>query len=98
VLTEAGEVEMDALVMEGTKLQAGAVAAVGGVRNPVKVARAVLQQTDHCLLVGPGAASLAAECGLEAAGPDWLVTEAGRKEWEEFKQYSRAVRHSISHL
>lgn len=52
VLTLEGEVEMDALVMSGTELQAGAVAAIKNVKNPVKVARLVLEKTSHVMLAG----------------------------------------------
>lgn len=52
VLTLEGEVEMDALLMSGTELQAGAVAAIKNVKNPVKVARLVMEKTSHVMLAG----------------------------------------------
>src|SRR5436305_13144542 len=64
VLTSAGTVEMDAAVMCGRSLRAGAVAAVTTVRNPVSLARAAMESSDHVLLAGHGAERLAAELDL----------------------------------
>ncbi|KAH9372392.1 hypothetical protein HPB48_006679 [Haemaphysalis longicornis] len=58
-LTIEGTVEMDALIMEGTQMKAGAVAAVSRVWNPVTLARKVMEKTEHVLLVGPGPVSFA---------------------------------------
>jgi beta-aspartyl-peptidase (threonine type) len=79
VLTSEGTVEMDAAVMCGSSLRAGAVAAVTTVRNPVSLARAVMEGSDHVLLVGVGAERLAAERGLERMDPQWFVTDAQRR-------------------
>src|SRR5262245_35326348 len=54
-LTERGTVECDASIMEGDSLQAGGVGAVSGVRNPIALARRVLEDGRHVLLVGDGA-------------------------------------------
>jgi beta-aspartyl-peptidase (threonine type) len=70
---------MDAAVMCGRTLRAGAVAAVTTVRNPVSLARAVMEGSDHVLLVGEGAESLAAELGIERMDPEWFVTDAQRR-------------------
>lgn len=67
VTTRAGTVEMDALIMEGAGLRAGAVAAVRRVRNPIVLARAVMERTPHVLLVGAAAEALAAHLGLPLA-------------------------------
>ncbi|HEX8645643.1 MAG TPA: isoaspartyl peptidase/L-asparaginase [Thermoleophilaceae bacterium] len=76
VETEAGEFELDAAVMHGPERRAGAVAAVAGVRNPVLLARAVMETTPHVLLVGGGARALAEREGLELAGPEWFAERA----------------------
>ena len=78
VLTADGRVEMDAAVMDGSSRQAGACAGVTRVRNPVTLARAVMEKTPHVLLVGEGAERYAADAGLAFAEPDWFVTERER--------------------
>ena len=91
VLTDQGEVEMDALLMDGKTLNCGAVAAVNNVKNPIELARVVLEKTPHTLIVGAGANMLADEFGVERVGPDYLVTETGRREWEVYKKYNHTV-------
>jgi beta-aspartyl-peptidase (threonine type) len=63
-LTRAGKVELDASIMEGGDLNAGAVAAVQGIRNPISLARRVMEKTDHVMLVGAGAKAFARSEGL----------------------------------
>ena len=82
VLTSDGEVEMDASLMAGDTLAAGAVGAVRGVRNPVRLARAVLEDAREVLLVGPAGRALAAARGLAVCEPDALVTEEARRRWQ----------------
>jgi beta-aspartyl-peptidase (threonine type) len=77
-LTRAGTVEMDAAVMSGDGLRLGAVAAVTGVRNPIVLARRVLEDAEHVLLVGEGAAAFARETGAALVAADWHVTPAAR--------------------
>jgi beta-aspartyl-peptidase (threonine type) len=77
-LTEYGRVELDASMMDGTTRAAGAVAAVRGVRNPVRAARAVLAEGRHVLLVGSPAIEFAATAGLEFESETWFVTERER--------------------
>jgi beta-aspartyl-peptidase (threonine type) len=77
-LTEYGRVELDASMMDGTSRAAGAVAAVRGVRNPIRAARAVLAEGRHVLLVGPPAIEFAATAGLAFENETWFVTERER--------------------
>ena len=91
VLTSEGVVEMDASVMSGADLRAGAVAAVTGVRHPVALARAVMEDTPHLLITGPGADRLASERGLELCDPAWFVTERQRERWMAAKGTVGAV-------
>ena len=79
-LTVDGEVECDASVMCGDG-RAGAVGALCDVKNPIRLARLVMERTPHVLLVGAGAAALAAECGLAPLAPGALVTERMRGNW-----------------
>ncbi|RIJ46666.1 isoaspartyl dipeptidase with L-asparaginase activity, partial [Clavibacter phaseoli] len=77
-LTADGHAELDAAVMTGAGL-AGAVAVSRHARNPVRAARAVLEETDHVLLVDPSA-ELIAGWGLATADPAYFVTEARQRQ------------------
>jgi N4-(beta-N-acetylglucosaminyl)-L-asparaginase len=79
-----GVVQLDASCMHGPKRQAGAVAALEGVRTPSLVARAVMEQTDHHLLVGKGAQEFARHMGFKIE--DDLNTEKSRSLWLEWKR------------
>ena len=83
VLTVEGTLETDASVMAGETLAAGAVGAVSGVANPVRLARAVAAEGREVLLVGEAAAALAAAHGLPRCSPEALVTEEARRRWRE---------------
>jgi beta-aspartyl-peptidase (threonine type) len=78
-LTERGTVECDASIMEGDELRAGAVGAVSGVPNPIGLARRILDDGRHILLVGDGAAAFAREQGARLCPPDALVIERQRQ-------------------
>jgi beta-aspartyl-peptidase (threonine type) len=81
-LTREGTVEMDAAIMSGDGLRAGAVAAASGVRNPIDLARRVLDAGEHVLLVGAGALAFAREAGVTLCPPDFHVTDAARADLE----------------
>ena len=78
-LTADGGVELDAAVMEGTGRQAGSIACVSGIRNPVRGARAVLEDGRHVMFVGAAARRFAIESGVEPCDEDWLITDAQRR-------------------
>lgn len=80
---ERGDVELDASVMHGPTRRAGAVASIRGVREPSKVARAVLERTDHILIVGQGARDFATAHGFEDTN---LLTEESRVAWMRWKE------------
>jgi beta-aspartyl-peptidase (threonine type) len=75
VLTHEGTVELDASIMYGATLAAGAVASVQGIRHPIEAARAVMNDSPHVMLVSQGATSFAESMGLEFKEPDWFITE-----------------------
>ena len=83
VLTLDGKVEMDAAIMRGRTLEAGAVAGIWGVKNPISVARKVMEKTDHVLLNGEGAVKFARLMGFEEYNP---VTDERLKQWEELRK------------
>lgn len=74
VLTAAGTVEMDASIMDGGSGKAGAVASVQGVKNPIRLARLVMDRTPHVLLTGRGAEDFAREQKLEFEPPEYFIT------------------------
>jgi beta-aspartyl-peptidase (threonine type) len=75
VFTAAGRNELDAAVMNGVDLTAGAVAGLTNTRHPVAAARAVMEQSPHVMLIGPGADAFAAQAGLEQVDPSFFFTE-----------------------
>lgn len=79
-LNLAGDVEMDASIMDGRDRSAGAVASVSDVRNPIQIARTVMEETDHRLLVGDGAEMFAHAMGYEEHDP---VTEDRVEKWRD---------------
>ena len=81
-LTAAGDVELDASIMDGATLRCGAVAVVRDVRNPVALARAIMERTAHVMLAGPAASAFAREAGIPAHDNALLVTPVQRARWE----------------
>ncbi|MGB8701114.1 MAG: isoaspartyl peptidase/L-asparaginase, partial [Thermosynechococcaceae cyanobacterium] len=76
VLNAEGKVEMDAALMDGRDLRAGAVACIKQIKNPIALARRVLEQGDHVLLVGDGALAFAQFCQMDLYPDDYFVTTA----------------------
>jgi beta-aspartyl-peptidase (threonine type) len=85
VLTADGTIELDAAIMDGCELRAGAVAGVRHLRNPVQLARAILEDGSHVFLVGEGAERFAVQCGIALVDNDSLVTPDRRLQLEALK-------------
>jgi beta-aspartyl-peptidase (threonine type) len=80
VFTHDGSNELDAAIMEGATLRAGAIAGVRHVRNPVLLARAVMEHSPHVMLAGEGAETFAREHGIALVDPDYFRTARRRRE------------------
>lgn len=75
VFTHDGKNELDASIMEGENLMAGAVAGVSTIRKPISAARAVMEKSEHVMMVGKGAERFAKEVGLEIVDPTYFWTQ-----------------------
>lgn len=85
VLTSEGRVEMDASIMTGHDLEAGAVASVRGIRHPILAARAVLEHSPHVMLAGFGAETFARDRALEFMPEYWFLTDFRREQLERIR-------------
>ncbi len=80
VLNADGKVEMDAALMNGSDLRAGAVAGISQIKNPISLARRVLERGEHVLLMGDGALEFARFCAIETYPDDYFITESRIKQ------------------
>ncbi|MDJ1505102.1 isoaspartyl peptidase/L-asparaginase [Xanthocytophaga agilis] len=85
VFTHEGKNEMDAAIMDGSTLKAGAIAGVSVIKNPVSTARKVMENSAHVMLIGRGAEEFAKEQGMEIVDPSYFYTE------NRYQQLQRAI-------
>ena len=85
VFTAEGTHEMDASIMDGRTLKAGAVSLVTGIKNPVALARDVMEKSNHVFLAGEGALQFAKTNGYEIESPEYFYDELRYQQWQEIK-------------
>ncbi|ESQ13349.1 MAG TPA: L-asparaginase [Chromatiaceae bacterium] len=91
VLNENGKVEMDAGIMDGRDLAAGAVAAIGNIANPVQLARLIMDGSEHVLLIGEGALHFAAHCGVKLTPDHYFFTPDRIEQLENARLHGRIM-------
>ena len=85
VFTNNGIHEMDAAIMDGQSLKAGAVSLITGVKNPISLARDVMEKSHHVFLAGEGAMQFAKINGHEILGPEYFYDEVRYQQWQGIK-------------
>jgi beta-aspartyl-peptidase (threonine type) len=97
VFGKDGKQEMDASIMEGKELMAGAVSAVRNIRNPVQLAYAVMTQTTHVMLNGQGANDFAASIGIKTETDDYFYSPFRYEQWKQVQHSDEvALDHNIA--
>jgi len=94
VFTADGINEMDASIMDGRNLEAGAVAGVHTIKNPILAARAVMEQSPHVLLSGNGADQFAKEKDLQIVDPSYFFTQ---KRWDSYQRIKKQKEEADKH-
>ncbi len=94
VFTSEGTNELDAAFMDGRTLEAGAIAGVTTVKNPIRLARAVMEHSPHVMMSGTGAEAFAVQQGLEIVSPDYFFTQ---QRWDGLQRAKAAAQESQNH-
>lgn len=94
VFTHGGRNELDAAIMDGSTLRVGAVAGVHRVKNPILLARAVMEKSPHVMLIGDGAEVFAREVGVTLVDPSYFRTE---QRWQQLQKALREDREDKPH-
>ncbi len=92
-----GRVECDAIVMDGATLRAGAAAGLQRIRNPIRLARKILEHCPHMMLVADGAERFAQSQNLPLCSPEDLIADAEREAWQHCRQDAHAAEHHRGH-
>ncbi len=92
-----GRVECDAIVMNGATLRAGAASTLQRVKNPIRVARKILEDCPHMMLAADGAERFAKERGIPLCNPEELISEAEREAWLKCRENKHAAEHHRGH-
>jgi len=85
VFTNKGTHEMDAAIMDGKTLNAGAVSLITGIKNPISLAHDVMKKSDHVFLAGEGAMLFADSLGYSLESPEYFYDELRYQQWQEIK-------------
>ncbi|HEV2615256.1 MAG TPA: isoaspartyl peptidase/L-asparaginase [Candidatus Acidoferrales bacterium] len=96
-LNRDGRVQLDAIIMDGASLKAGAVAAVEHIKNPVRLARKILESSEHMMLAGAGAELFAVENGLVMCDPAELLIDRERRAWEHCRKGKHSSEFHFGH-
>ncbi|MFN4234923.1 MAG: isoaspartyl peptidase/L-asparaginase family protein [Bacteroidia bacterium] len=91
VFTNAETIEMDAAIMDGSNLKAGAIAGVKTIKNPIVAARAVMEKSEHVFLIGNGAEQFAAKQGIETVSPEYFKDENRLQQLRKIKEQEKSI-------
>lgn len=96
VFTNEGTHEMDAAIMDGKSLAAGAVSLITGIKNPISLARAVMEKSDHVFLAGEGAMRFAKSLNYKLQTPEYFYDELRYQQWQALKDSDKfELDHSV---
>lgn len=91
VLNEKGSAELDASIMNGENLMAGSVAGVRHVKNPISLARFVMEKSPHVMMIGSGAEEFGKQFGVEMVDTSYFITEERRNQFIKAKEEQRKI-------